>query len=160
MRIMEYIKDKILLLVLHACCMLLLAGFLYATGYERAYCRLILIFWLLILTLWILYGYYGRRRYFQELEATVERMDKRYLLGELMPVSLISRKAGRRNWLLAQLMQKQNGILCGGWQPILWRIRLPTVPMYGTKRTKSGSIWCIMKKMPIEKIRNMRLPIR
>ena len=84
---MEYIRDKILLLVLHACCMLMLAGFLYATGYERAYCVLILIFWILILALWIWCGYYGRRRYFRELEATVERMDQRYLLGELMPVS-------------------------------------------------------------------------
>ena len=74
---MEYIRDKILLLVLHACCMLMLAGFLYATGYERAYCVLILIFWILILALWIWCGYYGRRRYFRELEATVERIDRK-----------------------------------------------------------------------------------
>ncbi len=87
MRIMEYIRDKILLLVLHGLCMLLMAGFLYATGYGKAYCMLILIFWILILMLWLGCGYLSRKRYFQALEATLEKMDQRYLLGELMPVS-------------------------------------------------------------------------
>lgn len=87
MKMTEYLRDKILLLVLHGGCMLLLAGFLYATGYETGYWLLILIFWCLILTVWLGYGYYSRKCYFQELEKTLEKMDQRYLLGELMPVS-------------------------------------------------------------------------
>lgn len=87
MKLMEYLKDKILLLTLHMGCMLLLAGFLYATGYEPQYCLLIIIFWILILALWIGYGFYSRRCYFSQLWDTLEKMDQRYLLGELMPVS-------------------------------------------------------------------------
>ena len=87
MKLMEYLRDKLLLLVLHAGCMLLLAGFLHATGYETGYMLLILIFWFSLLAVWLGYGYYGRKCYFQELEATLEKMDQRYLLGELMPVS-------------------------------------------------------------------------
>ncbi len=87
MKIMEYIKDKVLLLALHVFCMMLMAGFLFATGYERTYCMLILIFWMLILVLWTGYGYWSRKCYFRELESIVEKMDQRYLLGELMPVS-------------------------------------------------------------------------
>lgn len=87
MKMTEYLRDKLLLLVLHAGCMLLLAGFLHATGYETGYMLLILIFWFSLLAVWLGYGYYSRKCYFQELEATLEKMDQRYLLGELMPVS-------------------------------------------------------------------------
>ncbi len=83
----EYIKDKILLLVLHMSCMLLMAGFLHATGYETGYGLLILIFWLMILAVWLGVGYYNRKCYFRELETALEKMDQQYLLGELMPVS-------------------------------------------------------------------------
>lgn len=87
MNVAEYMKDKILLLVLHMSCMLLMAGFLHATGYETGYGLLILIFWLMILTVWLGVGYYNRKCYFRELETVLEKMDQRYLLGELMPVS-------------------------------------------------------------------------
>ena len=87
MKMREYLIDKLLLLTLHVGCMLLLAGFLYATGYEPQFCVLILIFWILILMLWFGYEYYSRRRYFHELWETLNKMDQRYLLGELMPVS-------------------------------------------------------------------------
>lgn len=87
MKMTEYLRDKILLLVLHAGCMLLLVGFLHATGYETGYGMLILLFWVLVLAVWLGYGYYNRKCYFQELETTLEKMDQRYLLGELMPVS-------------------------------------------------------------------------
>lgn len=87
MKMREYLIDKLLLLTLHVGCMLLPAGFLYATGYEPQFCVLILIFWILILMLWLGYEYYSRRRYFHELWETLNKMDQRYLLGELMPVS-------------------------------------------------------------------------
>ena len=84
---LDYLRDKILLLVLHTGCMLLMAGFLYATGYDPEYCMLILDFWVLILAGWLGYGYYNRKRYFEKLWVMLEKMDQRYLLGELMPVS-------------------------------------------------------------------------
>lgn len=87
MKMRDYLRDKILLLALHLFCMLLLAGFLHATGYDSQYCFLILIFWALILSLWLAYGFYSRKSYFRMLWAALEKMDQRYLLGELMPVS-------------------------------------------------------------------------
>lgn len=87
MGMLDYLRDKILLLVLHTGCMLLMAGFLYATGYDPEYCMLILVFWVLILAGWLGYGYYNRKRYFEKLWVMLEKMDQRYLLGELMPVS-------------------------------------------------------------------------
>ena len=74
MGMLDYLRDKILLLVLHTGCMLLMAGFLYATGYDPEYCMLILVFWVLILAGWLGYGYYNRKRYFEKLWVMLERM--------------------------------------------------------------------------------------
>ena len=43
MKMSEYLRDRILLLTMHVGCMLLLAGFLLATGDEAQYCLLIII---------------------------------------------------------------------------------------------------------------------
>ncbi|MGN0423582.1 MAG: sensor histidine kinase [Lachnospiraceae bacterium] len=87
MRMVEYVKDKILLLVLHMLCMLLLAGFLHGTGYSKEYICLILLGWLGILGCWFVYGYFNRKCYFQKMKEILDQVDQRYLLGELMPES-------------------------------------------------------------------------
>lgn len=87
MRMVEYVKDKILLLVLHMLCMLLLAGFLHGTGYSKEYICLILLGWLGILGCWFVYGYFNRKCYFQKMKEILDQVNQRYLLGELMPES-------------------------------------------------------------------------
>ena len=87
MRMVEYVKDKILLLVLHMLCMLLLAGFLHGTGYSKEYICLILLGCLGILGCWFVYGYFNRKCYFQKMKEILDQVDQRYLLGELMPES-------------------------------------------------------------------------
>lgn len=87
MRFSEYIKDKILICLLHFLCMILLIGFLYITGYNRNAAVLILVFWWIILGLWIVTGYYRRKIYFDKAEHILENVDQRYLLGELLPSS-------------------------------------------------------------------------
>ena len=87
MRFLDYIKDKILMCLLHLLCMMLLMGFFYITGYNRSAAGLILIFWWIILSLWIVAGYYRRKKYFDKAEYILENVDQRYLLGELLPSS-------------------------------------------------------------------------
>lgn len=87
MKLTEYIKDKILLLILQVCFASALAGFLHMTGYPADNLVLILLCWVLVLVLWIGYGYYHRKRYFCSIEELLQQVDKRYLLGELMPES-------------------------------------------------------------------------
>ena len=45
MKFTDYLKDKILLVIVQIFCMLLLTGFLYATGYPLETCRVILLVW-------------------------------------------------------------------------------------------------------------------
>ena len=68
MRFSEYIKDKILICLLHFLCMILLMGFFYITGYNRNAAALILIFWWIILGIWSVTGYYRRKKYFRQGE--------------------------------------------------------------------------------------------
>ena len=67
--------------------MILLMGFFYITGYNRNAAALILIFWWIILGIWIVTGYYRRKKYFDRAEHILENVDQRYLLGELLPAS-------------------------------------------------------------------------
>lgn len=85
MTVREYVKDRIFLLMLHLCCMLLLAGFLHATGYSAEYTFLILICWALIAIVSLGFSCYRKRKYFRQMEKLLLRVDQRYLLGELMP---------------------------------------------------------------------------
>lgn len=87
MKLSEYLKDKVLLLLIHIVCMCLLAVFLGLTGYSRDYCVVILVCWVFILGIWLAVQFLSRRRYFQEMENVLKKLDQRYLLGELMPWS-------------------------------------------------------------------------
>lgn len=82
-----FIKDKFLLLLLHVVCMGLLSAFLRLTGYGEAKVLLVLCFWLLILTAWLIFNYVQRKNYFEETEGILDGMEQKYLLGELLPAS-------------------------------------------------------------------------
>lgn len=87
MNIMDYLKDKILIIVMQVFCMLLLTAFLCATGYPLDGCWLILLVWAGVFSAWFWCGYFSRKRYFQHIENILKKADKRFLLGELMPDS-------------------------------------------------------------------------
>lgn len=87
MKLMPFLKDKFMLLILHVICMGTLSAFLRLTGYGSAGVTLILIFWTVILALWLFITYRERKRYFDEIEKILAEIDQRYLLGELLPYS-------------------------------------------------------------------------
>lgn len=88
MNLKNYFKDKALLLILHLICVSVLTFFLGATGYSRDNIILIQIFWVLILCAWFIVTYLQRKKYFQEIEGILKNVDRRYLLGELLPDSV------------------------------------------------------------------------
>lgn len=87
MRFLDYLKDKLLLCILHGACMGFLTIFLRLTSYPLDYCAIILLCWCLILFLWLSARYLSRKNYFHKLISITDNLDKRYLLGELMPKS-------------------------------------------------------------------------
>lgn len=87
MRWRDYWKDKALFLIFEGCCMAVTCIFLRLTGYEKGNVILLLLFWTLLLLLWMCREYMERRKYFKKTAEILEKMDQRYLLGELMPPS-------------------------------------------------------------------------
>ncbi len=87
MKLMPFLKDKFMFLILHVICMGALSAFLRLTGYGSAGVTLILIFWTVILALWLFITYRERKRYFEEIDKILAEVDQRYLLGELLPYS-------------------------------------------------------------------------
>lgn len=87
MRLIEYMKDKSLTIILQIFCMLILFGFLRATGYPVDFRVMIGICWLIVDMIFFGMDFWRRRNYFLEMSRILEQMDQRYLLGELMPDS-------------------------------------------------------------------------
>lgn len=87
MKVAEYLKDNSLLLLLHMICMFFLAVFLGLTGYPWDYSAVILACWMVVLSSWLTVQFLSRRDYFRKMEHILEKLDQRYLLGELMPWS-------------------------------------------------------------------------
>lgn len=87
MNFKNYFKDKFLLLILNVTGLCTLTLFLRATDYNSDNILLIWIFWISILCIWFVVTYLQRKRYFREAGRILEKMDQRYLLGELLPDS-------------------------------------------------------------------------
>ncbi len=87
MNITSFLRDKLMLYLLHLVCMMALGVFLLATGYPKDACLLIWICWILVLLVWTIYEYRKRKRYFSKMEAVLAQIDQHFLLGELMPFS-------------------------------------------------------------------------
>lgn len=87
MKLSAFLKDKCLLLLLHLVCMALLSAFLHITGCPDANIALICIFWLTLLSAWLLAAFLQRKNYFREAFRTLEDIDNRCLFGEMLPVS-------------------------------------------------------------------------
>lgn len=87
MKLSEYLKDKIMLLILQA---LLMAGsfvFLTICGLKQNQLFIIYVFWLVILIVYLLQEWTRRKRFFEEIFHTLEEMDKPYLISEVLPFS-------------------------------------------------------------------------
>lgn len=87
MKLTDFVRDKGMLLLLHLVCMCVAAAFFRLTGYSGTNTTLFLIVWVLLLTAWLAVNYIQRRRFFREAQRILEKVDQRYLLGELLPDS-------------------------------------------------------------------------
>lgn len=87
MRPSDFVRDKGMLLLLHLVCMCVAAAFFRLTGYSETNTVLFLIVWGLLLAAWLAANFIQRRRFFREAQRILEKVDQRYLLGELLPDS-------------------------------------------------------------------------
>ena len=87
MTFLEFLKDKIMILLLQLICMLVSGFYLSACNMTPGQLLLFYTAWVLLLCSLLFAGWYQRSRYFQELFKILNGLDKPYLFSEVMPAS-------------------------------------------------------------------------
>ena len=82
MKLTEYLKDKVLLLLLHMVCMAWLVIFLRLTGYSMDKCVIILVCYSVILAGWLFLQFFSRRSYFRKLEQLTDQLDRQMCIRD------------------------------------------------------------------------------
>lgn len=84
MRYKEYLKDQLPVIITHILSMLFCVVFLSAINMQASIISILLVFWILIAGGYIHIRFFLRKRYFAELLLQLERLDKKYLISEVM----------------------------------------------------------------------------
>ena len=84
MRYKEYLKDQLPAIVTHILSMFFCVVFLSAIDMQASILSLLLVFWILIAAIYIHIRFFFRKRYFAEILLQLERLDKKYLISEVM----------------------------------------------------------------------------
>lgn len=87
MNLLNYLKDKAVVLLIQMTGLFFLSFFLKLAGNSDADIFLIIVIWFLILTAYLLIDYYHRKNYFSRLFSLLDTLDKKYLISEVMESS-------------------------------------------------------------------------
>lgn len=87
MKRLEYLKDKSLTIIIHLTSMLILSFFLLAVGNALGTICIILFAWFMIVIIFYTFDYTQRNQYLRSVFSLLEHLDKRYLVGDVMPES-------------------------------------------------------------------------
>lgn len=87
MKVIEYLKDKILLLILQALLMIGSFMFLKICGLKQNQLFIIYLLWCVILAVYLLWDMFRRKRFFEQIFQTLKELDKPYLISEVLPPS-------------------------------------------------------------------------
>lgn len=84
MKLIDYLKDKILIILLNISSLFILNIFLVSVGNTVSTIIIISIAWIFILSIYFGVEYYRRSKFFKKIYDTIESLDKKYLISELI----------------------------------------------------------------------------
>lgn len=87
MRFNDYLKDKIMIILLNLLMLFLLCCFLLMMNNTSSTVLIILITWMFVLITFLLVDYYRRFSYFRRLDGLLDELEPRYLIAEVMEKS-------------------------------------------------------------------------
>lgn len=90
MRVGEFLKDKLTMILLNISCAIALTIFLLFMGNSLQVISLILIAWIIICSIHFTIRYISRKKYFDRIENVLDTLEEKYLITELIgkPYSL------------------------------------------------------------------------
>lgn len=83
----KFLKDKIMLLLLHLLCMLGSFFYFSVCGMTKGQLLLFYLFWMLLLSVYLFLAWRQRSRYFHGIFQVLDSLDKPFLISEVMPDS-------------------------------------------------------------------------
>ncbi|MGM9534255.1 MAG: sensor histidine kinase, partial [Intestinibacter sp.] len=84
MRFTDYLKDKILIILLNISALFFLDIFLILVNNSVNTIVIISFVWICVFALYIFVEYYRRNKFFKKIDDTLDKLDKKYLIAELM----------------------------------------------------------------------------
>lgn len=103
MTVKDYLKNKLLMLLLHGTGIFLLFLYLTALGNRTATVLIIAVFWGFVLVTWMAADYYRRNKWFRNIDDLMEHLDHPYLIQEFLPETWYL-----EDNLYRQILQKSN----------------------------------------------------
>ena len=84
MSLKDYLKSKIGTIVLNIIALIALSIFLFSIGNELKSIVIIDLWWIVILFIYFFNAYRKRKAYFELIEKSISRIDKKYLISEVL----------------------------------------------------------------------------
>lgn len=84
MKLHDFIKDKILMVLGQILAMMLLSIYLIVTGYPKRNCGLIIVVWVIAFLSYLVFEFMRRKKFFQKIDQILTELDQPYLLAEVM----------------------------------------------------------------------------
>ena len=84
MRITDYLKDRVLFLLINFILFIITNGIMLLIGLEPPTIIIIFLIWFLPLIFYIISEFIKEKRFYDELNSTMESLDKKYLLSEVI----------------------------------------------------------------------------
>ena len=85
MRVRDYLKDKMVIILVNGTGIYVLSLFLIMLQNQISAVILIDIAWLIVLFCTMAIDFYQKKKYFERVEGILEKLDKAYLISEVMP---------------------------------------------------------------------------
>lgn len=86
MSLKDYLKTKIVIIFLNSIALIILSIFMLSIGNEFKAVIVIVFSWTILLFIYFLIAYRRRKDYFEVIEKCVSRIDKKYLISEVLEV--------------------------------------------------------------------------
>lgn len=80
----DFLKSRLLVIFLNLICLITLLLFLFSVGNTLDTLKVISITWLIVLVTYLLFQFKNRKAFFSELSKSIENLDKKYLISEVI----------------------------------------------------------------------------
>lgn len=84
MNLGDYLKSRFPVIFLNLICLITLVVFLFSVGNTKDTLKVVSFMWIIIVGIYFFFQYKNRRKFYEELLKSVDNLDKKYLISEVI----------------------------------------------------------------------------